>query len=410
MKVFKCVMLALFVFLSMVFVPTSLKAQLSENLYEIDSRIDPSQKGELSVALDNISFFQNNEYAGDVQNGYTLPGLWIQPKVIYQPLKNVKVELGAHLLKYWGTTRYPSFAYQGIEKWKGPDFQKGFHALPFFRAQIALSKQVDLIFGNIYGGSNHHLTEPLYNPEHNLTTDPEAGLQLLYKSKLLTLDTWVNWESFIFETDNHQEAFTFGLSTTININSKDAKLHLYAPLQALFLHRGGEIDTITTSSVQTWLNGAVGIGATYNINYGVLKQANFELMTTHYEQEAGDLLPFTSGYGIYPKLTVDIHDFQVKAAYWYAHDFISLLGNPFYGTTSIAEPGRTFQDPSMLCFGASYSKSFAKGFALGINADIFSTFGSKSHLKGVETTEPAAMSFSIGAYLRINPSFLIKKF
>lgn len=389
--------------------PVSLKAQFSEKLYETNHKIDPIQKGALSLTFDNISFFQNDEYAGEVQNGYTLPGLWIQPKAIYYPLENVKVELGAHLLKYWGATKYPCFAYQDIEKWKGDQYQTGFHALPYFRAQIALSKHVDLVFGNIYGGANHHLIDPLYNPELNLSSDPEAGLQLLYDSKLLTLDAWVNWESFIFEQSNHQEAFTFGLSTNTNINKDDSKLHLYAPLQLLFVHRGGEIDS-TTASVQTWLNAAAGVGATYNINYGVLKRANFELMATYFGQQAGDMLPFDTGFGIYPKLTVDIHDFQIKAAYWYAHDFITPFGNPLYGTISTAQPGMTFHNPSMICLGASYSKSFAKGFALGIRADMFNTLGSTSYFNDIEAPEPAAMSFCIGAYLRINPSFLIKKF
>lgn len=40
-------------------------------------------------------------------------------------------------------------------------------------------KSVDLILGNIYGGSNHGLIAPLYNPELNLTADPETGFQVL---------------------------------------------------------------------------------------------------------------------------------------------------------------------------------------------------------------------------------------
>lgn len=40
-------------------------------------------------------------------------------------------------------------------------------------------KSVDLILGNIYGGSNHGLIAPLYNPELNLTADPKTGFQVL---------------------------------------------------------------------------------------------------------------------------------------------------------------------------------------------------------------------------------------
>lgn len=75
---------------------------------------------------------------------------------------------------------------------------------------MALSDHVNIVLGNIYGASNHNLIEPLYNPELNLTCDPEAGLQLLYDSKAFDLDVWVNWQSFIFREDVHQEAFTVG--------------------------------------------------------------------------------------------------------------------------------------------------------------------------------------------------------
>lgn len=386
------------------------KAQLSKTVFESDYQINPLKKGELSIELDNISFFKNNEYKGNIQNGYTLPGLWTQPKAVFYPLKNIKIEAGAYLLKYWGATKYPCYAYQDIERWQGSQYQKGFHALPYFRAQIALSKNVDIIFGNIYGGANHQLIEPLYNPELNLTADPEAGLQVLYNSKYQKIDAWVNWESFIFNADNHQEAFTFGLSSKTKINKEESTLHAYIPLQLLFTHRGGELDTITTSSVQTWLNAATGVGATYNFNSGILKRINLELMATYFGQQAGDLLPLNNGYGIYPKLTLDIHDFQIKAAYWYAHNFISVYGNPFFGTISMTKPNMTFQNPSMICLGASYSKSFAKGFSLGIDLDLFRSMAVNTHQDKIQLKDPAALSLSIGAYLRINPSFLIKKF
>jgi hypothetical protein len=38
------------------------------------------------------------------------------------------------------------------------------------------------------------------------------GVQMQWQTKPLDFDVWVNWESFIFDKDTHQEAFTFGLS------------------------------------------------------------------------------------------------------------------------------------------------------------------------------------------------------
>lgn len=97
-------------------------------------------------------------------------------------------------------------AYQDIAHWKGDQYQKGFHALPWFRAQVALSDHVNIVLGDLYGAANHNLIEPLYNPELNMVADPEMGLQLLYNSRRFDLDVWVNWESFIFREDIHQEA------------------------------------------------------------------------------------------------------------------------------------------------------------------------------------------------------------
>ena len=155
-------------------------------------------------------------------------------------------------------------AYQDIAHWKGDQYQKVSHALPWFRAQVALSDHVNIVLGDLYGAANHNLIEPLYNPELNMVADPEMGLQLLYNSRRFDLDVWVNWESFIFREDIHQEAFTVGLSTRFKFNDPDSRFHFYAPLQVLVQHRGGELDTILTNSVRTLMNGAVGIGGVWN--------------------------------------------------------------------------------------------------------------------------------------------------
>ena len=173
----------------------SLKAQIADRVYKTDYHIDPEKARELSVELDNISFFKDNEYTGKFTKGYSLPGLWVQGKAVYYPLRNIKLEAGVHMLIYHGANKYPSMAYQDIAYWKGDQYQKGVHVLPYFRAQMALSDHVNIVLGNIYGASNHNLIEPLYNPELNLTCDPEAGLQLLYDSKAFDLDVWVNWQS-----------------------------------------------------------------------------------------------------------------------------------------------------------------------------------------------------------------------
>ena len=88
-----------------------------------------------------------------------------------------------------------------------------------------------------------------------------------------------------------------------------------------------------------------------------------------------------------------------------------MFGSTFYGAVSTSDVMLTFEDPSMLYFGLEYSRELAKGFSLGVDLDIY------EHLPVVfRGTEQdgyksfAKTSFSAGIYLRVNPSFLIKKF
>ncbi|MDH6356500.1 hypothetical protein [Parabacteroides sp. PF5-9] len=390
---------------------TPLLAQLEERVYQTAYQIDPTKEKQLFVELDNLSFFKNNEYAGTVMKGYSLPGLWVQPKAVYYPLSNIKLEAGLHMLFYHGAHKYPSMAYKDIPVWKGNQYQKGAHFLPFFRVQMRLSDRIDLIVGNIYGASNHRLIEPLYSPELNLTADPEAGVQLLYHSQSFDLDAWLNWESFIYREDTHQEAFTVGLSSRLKLNAPTSPYHFYIPIQGVAQHRGGEIDTLTVSSVQTLMNGALGVGGVWNTGHRVFKKLNVELDIAGYYQQAGEIWPFDSGYGLYAKAMADISDFRVKTAYWQCDEFISMFGVPFYGAVSTRENGATYQRPQMVYLGMEYSRSLGKGFSLGVDLDVYQTLSGKMH-EPETGWKPinGSTSFSFGVYVRVNPSFLIKQF
>jgi len=400
-----------FLYTLLCFFPFFVDAQIADHVYKTDHRINPEKKGQLLVEVDNLSFFKNNEFDGTIVKGYSLPGLWLQSKIVYYPLSNIKLEAGMHMLWYHGAHKYPNSTYVGIPQWQADHYQSGAHFLPFFRGQVALSDHWDIIFGNIYGGSNHNLIEPLYAPELNLTADPEMGLQVLYNSALLDLDAWVNWQSFIFQNDTHQEIFTVGLSSRLKMNDPESEFHFYMPLQGLIQHRGGEIDTITTQSVQTLMNGALGIGGVWNVNRKVLKNINVELDAAGYYQQSGELWPLDKGYGLYARASADISDFRVKTSYWQCDKFISMFGLPFYGALSSKHEGATYKRPKMVYFGLEYSRSFAKGYSLGIDLDVYHNLSGtmQDPLEGKRSIS-SSTAFSFGAYLRINPSVLLKSF
>ena len=403
--------------------------ELSLRMASSDTHINPSSTGQLSLVVDNLSFFKDNEFEGEQAKGYSLPGFWVQPKLTYQPLSNVRLEAGFHALIFDGANKYPCYAYHDIGRWKGNQYQSGAHLLPFFRAQAQLN-HVTFVLGDIYGGANHRVMEPLMNPEVNLTQDPEMGFQLLVDLPRYQLDAWVNWQSYIFEEDTHQEAFTVGVHqcfslnsqlSTINspqslnsplstLNSQLSPLHFYLTLDLLIQHRGGEQD-ITDMGVQTIMNGGVGVGLLWNTRARLLQSLNAEVALLGCWQQAGNLWPFDKGAAASAMLSAQLRgNFRVFGGLFYAKDFVSLYGAPFYSTLSQKIPGARFKSMLTPHVGIEWCHTFSKSYILGLKADAYPLFaGRLKHPDGHEAAATFSNNFSFGVYFRCNPSFLLKK-
>lgn len=392
------------------------KAQVSVHidslLFENSHRIDSASCGELRLNFDALCFFRDNEYKGCLSKGYTLPGYRLQPTVSYQPLKNLRVEVGVSMLHYWGANKYPNLNYSDIATWKGDQTQTGFHLLPFFNVQLAVSRNFNLILGNIYGGANHRLIEPLYNQENALSADPEMGVQMQWQTKPLDFDVWVNWESFIFDKDTHQEAFTFGLSTRFKANHPERRTHVYFPLQVVMQHRGGEINPDAEQrQVKTWMNAAAGVGVTIHTDNSILTRLNAEADVAYYRQMTGALLPFDNGKGVYLKAEADIWRFCLRGAYWDSSKFISIFGNPLYGSVGIHNRDFQMQRNCTVCAQLNYAQELGKGFSWGVQADVFNTLPTDDFVVGDKVyNNNNKVSLAAGIYLRVKPSFLLKKF
>ena len=316
------------------------------------------------------------------------------------------------MLHYWGANKYPNLNYSDIATWKGDQTQTGFHLLPFFNVQLAVSRNFNLILGNIYGGANHRLIEPLYNQENALSADPEMGVQMQWQTKPLDFDMWVNWESFIFDKDTHQEAFTFGLSTRFKANRPERRTHVYFPLQVVMQHRGGEINPDAEQrQVKTWMNAAAGVGVTIHTDNSILTRLNAEADVAYYRQMTGALLPFDNGKGVYLKAEADIWRFCLRGAYWDSSKFISIFGNPLYGSVGIHNRDFQMQRNRTVCAQLSYAQELGKGFSWGVQADVFNTLPTDDFVVGDKVyNNNNKVSLAAGIYLRVKPSFLLKKF
>ena len=394
--------------------PQSTLAQLDSLVFGVrHTQVTPEERGELRVQVEGMTFLQNNEYKSKLIKGYTLPGIWIDPTVSYQPLPAVKMELGVHLLHFWGAEKYPNFNYSDLASWHGRNTQDGFHAVPIFRAQLTAAKNLQLILGTLHGKSNHQLTAPLYNDELNLSSDPETGVQMLWNAPWVDLDAWVNWESFIYRKDSGQESFCFGLSARLKPKraEKPQSWEWYFPVQALFQHRGGEINTEAEDRViKTWANAAAGVGVNIPMAGRYPTLLNVEALAAGFNQQAGDLLPFDNGFGLLGKASLRIGRCKIGASYWFCKDFVSVLGNPLYGAMSISNEGVTLDKPQTLMVEGEYAHKLGEGFAWGIQVRMFRQFG--CHLHAPEEgwqREKATTNLAAGIYLRLCPSFLLKR-
>lgn len=399
-------------------------AQIDSLIYLSEATLKAEQKGDLRLNFDNLLFVRDNEYQGHLAKGYTLPGFWLDPTLSFQPLANLRLEVGVHMLHYWGTNKYPCFNYSHLVSWEGDSYQKGFHCVPVLRAHFQPVRTLDILIGTLYGRANHGLVEPLYSEEMNLSSDPETGVQVVWNNRFLRLDSWINWETFIFEDDDHQESFTFGVSSRFFLNPgrggaaaqakslKPMQAKWYVPLQFLFQHHGGEVNTKASDrEVKTWLNAAAGVGVDLPLATRLPVRLNLEATGSFFRQQSGSLLPYDQGFGLYAKATARVSDFSLSLGYWQSHKFISIFGNPHFGTLSLKEDGLTYRNPSMLTAHFEYVKAFAKGFAWGFHGDLYGvlpveTYSQTSGWSHLGTK----VSLSAGIYLRVHPSFLLKKF
>lgn len=403
------VKILILLFLSPFFIKIQAQSVVSESLFTDDYNIDSEKNGTWGLSIDNISFLHNLETDGDILQGYTLPGFRINPRLVYQPTEIVRLEAGLSLLRYWGADKYPNYAYQDISEWKADGYQHGFHVLPFFRAQIQPIPQINIVLGHIYGGSTHGLIEPLYNPELNLTADPEMGAQFLYNSRVAHFDTWVNWESFTFRNDVHNEVVTVGNSTCLHITNPQSFFYLGIPFQAFIVHHGGEID-MDTEGTLTLANGSAGLRFGFNIDNDIFKHVGLDIMGAGYKANFTKVpLFYDQGWAVYSNLNFQIHDFDLEMTIWRSGDFINLYGNPVFGNMSTAVAGRNF--PRTLVYNPrlKYEHEFGSGYYVGARVEYFHN----PRLLGYDSYIPLDVNNSFnwvsGLYLRINPSIIFNK-
>ena len=402
-------------------------AQHYDRLFLNDYRIDTTQTRVLGLELDATAAFRDNEYTSPLVTGYTLPACILAPRLTYNPIHQIHMEVGARAIFFAGANKYPSWAYHDIAVWKGAQYQHGFHILPWLRLQAeffqhsATGQSLSIVLGNTYGGQDHRLHDALWNPETNIIQDPEMGLQILWDRPHLHMDTWVNWQSFIYKLDTHQEAFTVGTSWIVMPGNS----HTYRwsiPLHIIGQHRGGE-QLQTPAGVQTLWNASIGGALRINTGHRALSWHDYRLNAIATWQQAGRLWDHRNGFALHASAEWCLwDDFNIRAGYLFApRHFVTLYGNNLFNTqstipTTVTDPQdseaattvyQSFKGNNTLYAHISYSHVFARHYALGADVNAYYTRLGTSSLTGQCDSR---FNLDFGVWFRVDPVIVLKKF
>lgn len=336
-----------------------------------------SQK--ISFALNAKSFFKNNEYFNPIEEGYTLIGYNIEPALVFQPVRTISIEAGGTFLKYSG--------------------RNGFYDIqPLFRFRYQPSLKFQVVLGNLYGGSNHKLYEPLYRWERDFTHPQESGLQFLINMPRLKADVWLNWEKFILHGDPFQEQLMVGISSKFLLNDESNEWNFSIPLQCLFKHQGGQIISIDTSLV-TLANMATGLKVSKKNEHGTFKQIDADIIFLGY----ADLSPnkqqqYKNGFGFLAQVKAAIKDFSVGTGFYHSSKFISPVGEVLYHSATYPKSDIYYKTFDLIIGKFSYHKQIARGFSLG------TYFESYTKLSSGKT------DYSYGVHLLANFDILLARY
>ena len=342
-------------YLFLIFQVLSIQILVAQNLpssYYRNLELDSTKSNTLSFCLENSNFLKNNEYFNKTVQGYTLIGWFANPKLVYYPAKNVKIETGVSLLKYSGIN--------GFTK-----------VLPTLSVHYKINKSIDVIIGSLYGTTNHNLIEPLFRYEYFFTDNDESGLQFLFNTKRYKGDIWINWQDFIFPGDDKQEVFTLCLSNRFILSNTKSQHQFSVPVQILFVHHGGQINK-TAKSLQTINNDAIGLTYKYFSERSFIKSIGAEQNYLIYKDMSFNYqFPYILGYGLYSRIFASSGNFQAQAAWWYGDHYISVRGNPMFRANSSRYSRYFEKQRALVTTRLMYEKEAIKGMTIGTGFEVF---------------------------------------
>lgn len=298
------------------------QAQLPNAMFNDSLQVKPPDAHKLYFGFRNLNYFKNNEYFGKIADGYTLFGYQLNPKLIYFPSENLRVEAGAFIWKDFGNEKYTKI-------------------LPTFSLKYQRDS-LSFVFGNLEGSLQHGLIEPLYDFEKIMLDRLENGVQFAYKHRRAKVETWVDWQRMLYPAGKYQEEISGGLASEIYLLRNNA-WRIGVPLQATVFHRGGQIDSVD-KPLTSILNGSVGLAVTRRLQpSGFWRAVSANVAQVYYDNFSFEKqLPFSKGKGLYANISVDTKPFTLMLSYWNGDSYLSTRGGALYQSVQQAWRGDAF--------------------------------------------------------------------
>ncbi len=310
----------------------------------------------LMLSFSNLNFMRNYEYFNPIEEGFTLFGYELNPRLSFMPNKYLRLEAGVFLRKDFGNNLYTQVQ-------------------PTFTLK-ASKNGCSMLIGNIEGSLNHRLIEPLYNFNNVINNRLENGGQFLIDKKRIWTDLWIDWQKAIYPNSPFQEQIWAGLSSRIVAAGAEKDFKLIFPVQGLVFHNGGQIEMEDSSShVLTLVNLSPGIILKWNSpdKKNFIQEIRTENYWLYYNNGSGTKrTAYNSGEGIYLNAAVKSR-YYVEAiiSYWNGNQFISPMGAPLYQSISSRFSDVTEDNRQLLFLRLMYEQEWARDFYVGIRFEPY---------------------------------------
>ncbi len=314
-------------------------AQVDYQVFKKKIDINPVDSQKLSLNIYNLNYIYNTEYFTKIPLSGTLFGYELIPEIQYQPTARFVIKGGVYLQKEFGRKGYTSL-------------------LPTFSVKYK-AKNSSYILGTLEGNTNHGFIEPIYDYKLILNERLENGFQFFVNTKPYEHDFYINWRRAIHLGDPYKEEFDIGYLPTLKLINNE-KIELKVPIQFLYSHKGGQIDSNSTP-LTSLVNDAAGISFGYNTGNHFLRKVIFDNYYVNYKDISGaKVQPFNEGNAWLSHLLFKFKYFDLDMRYWNSSGFINPRGNSLFSSVSEKFIGYTEKHRELLFASLIYDKEIFK--------------------------------------------------